>query len=418
MKTSEIIQEARKNPELNPKTSINQIIIDKINSIDEEIVPGVKNLFISLTSLDKIGINPRSPWDDTPNGIYFYPAEYVINVIGTTGPMTKLPGLGYQPYVNFLQLQGNVIDISDPNFNITEYIDKLQNLWMQYSKKNKKYAIKYIEKMMIEAEENLDCVDLPGGKFWSTVEFLCMTDKFINPRQSNYVFIWNTILRKLGIDAIIDTGQSIIYNLEPTQGVALHIKAIKDIDREVNRYSKKHMELQKEKGKEYERKGKEYNIRSLKPSHIEIPMVTGRLPKEAIRYVNNINLRLRLLKTMPDIIQYIVRPTPVEQQTAIISSTPYEYTTRLREISNIVRPETLIPIMSSNLAIAILLAIHNEILRKFMTPELATSIVKHYPAGFFKLESQFLTPELVELAIQKGQNPNKVTMHYKNATKK
>ena len=37
MRIFEIIQEARKNPHLNPKTSINQILIDRLNATQDEI---------------------------------------------------------------------------------------------------------------------------------------------------------------------------------------------------------------------------------------------------------------------------------------------------------------------------------------------------------------------------------------------
>lgn len=35
------------------------------------------NLVVTYTSVDKVGINPRSQWD-TPIGIYFYPLYYVV----------------------------------------------------------------------------------------------------------------------------------------------------------------------------------------------------------------------------------------------------------------------------------------------------------------------------------------------------
>ena len=66
----EFLKEARRNPELNPKTSINQEIQDYVDSSTEPA-------FVSFTSLDKLGINPNSV-HKTPIGIYAFPASYVL----------------------------------------------------------------------------------------------------------------------------------------------------------------------------------------------------------------------------------------------------------------------------------------------------------------------------------------------------
>jgi hypothetical protein len=69
------LTEARRNPEQNPKISVNQAIKQRLQS-GERGTPDNPKLFVSFTQLDKLGINPKSKYD-TPLGIYAYPADYV-----------------------------------------------------------------------------------------------------------------------------------------------------------------------------------------------------------------------------------------------------------------------------------------------------------------------------------------------------
>jgi hypothetical protein len=68
MKISDIITEKRKFPEQNPKTSINQQIID-IYADAPMLNDNETNCFVSFTHIDKLGVNPNSQ-HDTPLGIY------------------------------------------------------------------------------------------------------------------------------------------------------------------------------------------------------------------------------------------------------------------------------------------------------------------------------------------------------------
>ena len=109
MKVYQII-EARKNPDLNPKTPINDIISSAVDNTTDEIA-GTKNLFVSFTAIEKIGVNPLSKYS-TPIGIYAYPGEYVKSHVGSAGPMTLLPMAGEQPYANTFKAHGNIINLA------------------------------------------------------------------------------------------------------------------------------------------------------------------------------------------------------------------------------------------------------------------------------------------------------------------
>lgn len=115
------ITEARKNPELNPKTSINDIIIAATDKTTSDIA-GIKNLFVSFTAIDKLGINPKSTYA-TPLGIYSYPAEYVAELAAAGQDMDQtVPFAGGQPFVNLFSVRGEII-------NLTTMTDINANRW-------------------------------------------------------------------------------------------------------------------------------------------------------------------------------------------------------------------------------------------------------------------------------------------------
>ena len=63
MRYFEII-EARRNPEQNPKISVNEYIRRAVASAQPLSNTGFKNLFVSFTKLPKLGINPQSHYMD------------------------------------------------------------------------------------------------------------------------------------------------------------------------------------------------------------------------------------------------------------------------------------------------------------------------------------------------------------------
>ena len=77
MKLTTLINEARRNPEVNQTLTPIEQIRYLHNKTSSTIAGSVTNLFISMTSLDKLGINPRSRYS-TPLGIYSYASDYVI----------------------------------------------------------------------------------------------------------------------------------------------------------------------------------------------------------------------------------------------------------------------------------------------------------------------------------------------------
>ena len=90
MRLTDIFVESRRNPAVNPKVTAYQRLVMR-NEKDP------KNTFVSMTSVDKLGINPRSEYN-TPIGVYSYPAQFVLDTAKIS--MRDLPFAGESPYVN------------------------------------------------------------------------------------------------------------------------------------------------------------------------------------------------------------------------------------------------------------------------------------------------------------------------------
>ena len=113
MRATEFISEVRKNPKLNPKVSINQAVIDRMNATSSTVA-GTLNAFVSFTQLEKLGINPQSTYD-TPIGIYAYPIKYVYEQIEHHKSADELPFAGGARFANLFSVRGNIINIGALN---------------------------------------------------------------------------------------------------------------------------------------------------------------------------------------------------------------------------------------------------------------------------------------------------------------
>ena len=67
------------------------------------VTPTTKNLFVSFTTVDKLGINPQSHYD-TPLGIYSYPAEFIVDNIGDYTSMKDWKKGEKLMFMNWLQM--------------------------------------------------------------------------------------------------------------------------------------------------------------------------------------------------------------------------------------------------------------------------------------------------------------------------
>ena len=234
--------EARKNPALNPKENVYQVLTDKIKTITDT-VGGTTNLFVSFTSVDKLGIYPASPYN-TPLGIYCYPAEYTMKVIGDKNETHKLPYQGDNEYANIFKATGNIIEVSNlPRDEEFKYYAKILSLWLNhYNGSRDPYEViksrfmcppltrSTFNSIMYDEAVNQARHNSPGGRLWYiTMVFSDLFAKVWN--SNNDAAAWAHLFRKLGVSGAVDLGRGIIHPNEPTQAVFFTKDAVTDIQR-------------------------------------------------------------------------------------------------------------------------------------------------------------------------------------------
>lgn len=236
--------EARKNPEKNlQKTTYQEMLPYKE---DEDV-------FISFTTVDKIGINPQTDYN-TPAGIYTYPLkkawkEYDVDGINS---FRKFPFAQHSPYIYVLKIRESakvIRNINDPsvytNSNLKTDIDHLLDIypeectdligsevyqeWKEYNEYNgiREYLINLIKDYLNDEEEYHY-----GRIMWYFTHKLAET--IVNSSKASVK--WNSILRNdLEYDVIIDFFGGIIHRNEPLQAIFLTKTAFEVIDRVENK---------------------------------------------------------------------------------------------------------------------------------------------------------------------------------------
>jgi hypothetical protein len=231
--------EARKNPEQNPKTPINDIIINAERGTEDSIA-GTKNLFVSFTDIDKLGINPKSKYD-TPIGIYSYPASYVVRIAGSQKKMSSLPFAGSSPYANLFSASGNIINVATMDAaEVRGYYKALAELWAKTSGRDWKTSVDQVESYINDAPALAKFRDFPGGQLWY-VTMMAARELFAPAWKTKPHIAWNKLFRSIGIDGAVDYtdqgGEGIIHTSEPTQAVFFAINSVNNVKRYDNSYS-------------------------------------------------------------------------------------------------------------------------------------------------------------------------------------
>lgn len=268
MKSTDFLFDARKNSEQNPKVPVNQIVSDYLDQTLNKI-PGSKyrNLFVSFTTVPKLGINPGSTYN-TPLGIYAYPADYVDKKVGNKKPMWALPFAGDSPYLNIFKSNGNVLTISNMQVNnsLIGYYEELRRVMSPFEKGEMRggymHYEDFVDNFIDQADKGKAKIDSPGGHLWY-VTMKCA--EIVSTKKGiSRSLAWNWIFRQLEIDGVLDEGEGIIHEAEPTQVVFFSKEYIKVLDRVENKYSPNVVSDKKYSGEKI-KQAFETKIKELKP---------------------------------------------------------------------------------------------------------------------------------------------------------
>jgi hypothetical protein len=195
------VAEARVNPDQNPKPESG---FKELAAVAKTIADP-QNWAVSMTAEPKLGINPQvGISEDTPKGIYFYPLNYALDKTR----YGKLPWGNDYPYIQLFQY-----DRSGEMTKETQVDDaKLKQALRQYC------SDEVIQSAIDEPEYD-------GTPFWTIYDCLSRLGK----SDETNIVRWNKVLRDLGFTSVFDDGHGWIAYNEPTQGVVLDPRVIKQL---------------------------------------------------------------------------------------------------------------------------------------------------------------------------------------------
>lgn len=321
MRATDFLFDARKNPEQNPKVPPNQAIEKYMHGNRE-----YRKIFVSFTTVPKLGINPQSKYN-TPIGVYAYPGKYVYSKTGGRGSMSSLPFAGDSPYVNIFKSNGNLcyIDSLENDNELMGYYEDLSRVMSPFETGEMRGGYMHYNdyvKEFVRAAKTSAKIDSPGGHFW----YVTMKCAEIVSKKKGIAkpLAWNWIFRKLEIDGVVDNGEGIIHENEPTQAVFFSMDKIEVLERVENKYNPERMSDQRYRG-EHIKKSFEDKIRELRPilqsGNLDnlIAWLDEGVNNQYLRYVPAM-LRPQVLSQRPFYISSLKEPTKNDLYAAFIAS--------------------------------------------------------------------------------------------------
>lgn len=225
------IVEARRNPD-NPAQQ-KEDAYEQVKKYSND-----DSIFISYTSIDKLGINPSSRYN-TPIGIYTYPLKTVFQkYIEPTKDVKKVPFAGNQPFIQVAKLDKNVKTMSIDTYTENDFNQDIEKLYKWVEEKNiRLFTPRNDFDYYVNEYSNQARNQSPAGKIWNITRLIA--DYYAKNNKKNPPVVWTHILfRVLGYYGVIDLGNSIIHPSEPEQAVFFNVGALTIIDKVENKRKK------------------------------------------------------------------------------------------------------------------------------------------------------------------------------------
>lgn len=236
------VLEARRSPEKSVREVGHDTALAWLKKIPDD---KIDDYGVRMSELPKLGVNPGSKYN-TPVGIYFYPARYYVEIKDNN---EALPFVDDAPYIQIVKLiSDNTLNISQINAsNFGNYIvlifKKIPTLINAFNivsfpgEPANEELTKELTKWVSHAPSEALKANLYGGRVWyilfELTKWLAESSTSTRKTSAGYSVqasresvVWNKMIRTLGFDSVIDTGNGIIHKNEESQGFALDAGAI------------------------------------------------------------------------------------------------------------------------------------------------------------------------------------------------
>lgn len=232
MKVYELLYELRSNVKLNlQKKAGHSEAVEFLKKHWKN--KAIEEYGISMTDEPKLGINPGTKYN-TPVGVYFYPASYYLE---TKENNNSLEFQDDAPYIQVFKFNTDAI-LEIDTVDETAYHEYIKMLFNNINRVarliniSEKNAIGELSSLVSNASDAAR-IDSYGGYLWYVLYSLSSVGSGSSVKTSRSTtqakrgpVIWNSLIRLLGIDIIIDNGAGIIHENEPCQGVVINPRTI------------------------------------------------------------------------------------------------------------------------------------------------------------------------------------------------
>lgn len=216
IKLKDILNEIRRNPEYNPKISAVKSL-EKYKDND--------SYFITFTSIEKVGLNPKSPFS-TPVGLYAYKLKDVYDELIDKNYLFGVD----RPFVNVIQLNTNKILDLENYSNKQQDIEKLKKIYESEFKDSFENMVKEFE----SSKHLLYPINTDGKYVYGLMNHISNKKSGKSGQVQKSMVYFNVLLRKMGYDVVIDrTGT--IHLLQPSQAVFLTPSSYKVVEKIINK---------------------------------------------------------------------------------------------------------------------------------------------------------------------------------------
>ena len=256
MKTfKQYLREARSHPKLNKKVSAVDVLLKYVNIPD--IFVSFRDTMGDENEYHKIGINPNSGYNTTPNGIYTYPlSEFKEAIEAVKKENDKdmkhaFPFASKRKYMFILKVKPKYKDklLYFDNYVKVDFNEDIKKLikildrrvkeqyggWNNTKYRSAQDLVEQSKSLFIETDEG---EGVPSFVIWRTIRNVAevLVDlkhkikKLTQTENLNVIQTFNNILREIGYEGAVDYGTGTIHKNEPEQAVFFSIKPIEVLE--------------------------------------------------------------------------------------------------------------------------------------------------------------------------------------------